>query len=338
MKATRALLIAVSVSLPQVLLGQTAITSLPFTITTSGSYNLTKNLTEPTGKSGITVSADNVTIDLNGFALIGDGTANVNAILVASRVRNLSIRNGTISNWGANGINAYATSGAVYENLRIIACYATGLAAGPSSYIKGCVVFYPNGIAGGIQTADGSTLVDCTCNFNSDDGFRLGPNCTIVNCTAEGNQGYGIITGTGAKVTNCTTGQNGSSGISVDLGSSVQGCVARGNTVNGIVCTNNCNLRGNTCDNNNASFSSTNNGGIYTTGTGNTIDSNSCTANGNGGGFVILGSHNLVTRNSGTAGSGYNYQIAPANAYGPVIDMSAGGPISNTNPWTNWIH
>jgi hypothetical protein len=48
---------------------RTAISSLPFTITNSGSYYLAASLSGSSGQSGITVQADNVTLDLNGFAL-----------------------------------------------------------------------------------------------------------------------------------------------------------------------------------------------------------------------------------------------------------------------------
>src|SRR3954469_21762838 len=50
---------------------RTPISSLPLVITNSGSYYLTANLTGIVGTNGITITADNVTIDLNGFALNG---------------------------------------------------------------------------------------------------------------------------------------------------------------------------------------------------------------------------------------------------------------------------
>ena len=53
------------------------ISSLPFSITGPGSYYLTTNLTGAAGQNGIVVQADNVTLDLNGFALIGaSGSSN----------------------------------------------------------------------------------------------------------------------------------------------------------------------------------------------------------------------------------------------------------------------
>src|SRR4051794_15270642 len=50
---------------------RTIIPSLPYVITNAGSYYLATNLTGSAGTNGITVIADNVSIDLNGFSLIG---------------------------------------------------------------------------------------------------------------------------------------------------------------------------------------------------------------------------------------------------------------------------
>src|SRR2546430_3180703 len=51
--------------------GKTVITSLPFTISQEGSYVLNGNLTGVANQNGVTVAASNVTIDLQGFELIG---------------------------------------------------------------------------------------------------------------------------------------------------------------------------------------------------------------------------------------------------------------------------
>src|SRR5438045_619867 len=44
-----------------------------FIINTAGSYYLTGNLTGSPSKTGISITSDNVTIDLNGFALVRAG-------------------------------------------------------------------------------------------------------------------------------------------------------------------------------------------------------------------------------------------------------------------------
>jgi len=45
----------------------------PITISQSGSYRLTSNLTVPTGVEGIRITANGVSLDLNGFTIIGPG-------------------------------------------------------------------------------------------------------------------------------------------------------------------------------------------------------------------------------------------------------------------------
>ena len=48
----------------------------PYVITQSGSYRLSGNLTVPSGVDGIDINADNVTLDLNGFSIVGPVTCN----------------------------------------------------------------------------------------------------------------------------------------------------------------------------------------------------------------------------------------------------------------------
>jgi len=58
----------------QIKIGQTSSTTFPITISSSGSYVLTSNLNvSSTSANAITIDADNVTIDLNGHAIIGPG-------------------------------------------------------------------------------------------------------------------------------------------------------------------------------------------------------------------------------------------------------------------------
>jgi hypothetical protein len=48
------------------------ISSLPFQITEPGSYYLTRDLTGNPGGVGVSIFVDNATLDLNGYALLGD--------------------------------------------------------------------------------------------------------------------------------------------------------------------------------------------------------------------------------------------------------------------------
>jgi hypothetical protein len=75
----------------------------PHDITAPGSYRLTGNLTVTQADAqAILVDANDVTIDLNGFTIRGPASGNGDGIFSAG-VR-LTVRNGTIVNFGRHGI------------------------------------------------------------------------------------------------------------------------------------------------------------------------------------------------------------------------------------------
>src|SRR5207247_5018841 len=86
--------------------GKNVITSLPFTISQPGSYVLNGNLTGVSGQNGINVTANNVTIDLQGFELVGVPGSFNGIAHTSGSVSGLTVRNGTIRNWGQLGISA----------------------------------------------------------------------------------------------------------------------------------------------------------------------------------------------------------------------------------------
>ncbi|MHC4808637.1 MAG: hypothetical protein ACYTBX_20570, partial [Planctomycetota bacterium] len=83
------------------------IPNLPYTISESGSYCLTQNLIHTDeSTNAIEVNADNVTIDLCGYSIIGPTTTHnetCSGIYMDGR-KNVEIRNGTITNFPNNGI------------------------------------------------------------------------------------------------------------------------------------------------------------------------------------------------------------------------------------------
>ena len=74
-----------------------------------GSYYLTSNITGVPEKNGIEITAKDVTLDLSGFALIGVPNSLCSVWLelpdIDEDIRLLSIRNGTVRNWGGDGIH-----------------------------------------------------------------------------------------------------------------------------------------------------------------------------------------------------------------------------------------
>jgi hypothetical protein len=89
----------------------------PLTICKSGSYKLTGNLTVPNANTtAIEITVSHVTIDLNGFAILGptDCTGGLspclnegagNGITTTGAQFNITIRNGTIQGMGNDGIH-----------------------------------------------------------------------------------------------------------------------------------------------------------------------------------------------------------------------------------------
>lgn len=102
---------------------RTPITSLPFTITTPGSYYLTGNLS--TASDGILVSASDVTIDLMGFVITGPGPGSNSGIELDSfNHENLTVRNGTVRSFEngviANEAEENARGGVTVEGVRVL--------------------------------------------------------------------------------------------------------------------------------------------------------------------------------------------------------------------------
>src|SRR5262245_21934635 len=69
----------------------------PSILTDPGSYYLTTNLVGVANNYGIAILADNVTLDLNGFAVIGVNNAFTGIGIFGQK--NVCVRNGTVRGW-----------------------------------------------------------------------------------------------------------------------------------------------------------------------------------------------------------------------------------------------
>ena len=127
---------------------RTSISSAPYTITNSGSYYLTTNLTVPSG-NGITIAIGigNVTLDLNGFSIVSTGSpANGSGIALGSGCRNITILNGNIGNNNrgfANGIidtSLNLNSQSVRVSGILVNVMTNGIVLGQNSQVESCIV------------------------------------------------------------------------------------------------------------------------------------------------------------------------------------------------------
>lgn len=217
-----------------------------YKITQPGSYYLTGNISVPTAVTGIGILASGVTIDLNGFELIGSNSGlakGITFINAANGLKNIVIRNGSIRNFGGDGIDL---SDQTYLNCRVCDIVSAsnggaGIRTGRGSAVIRCSAASNLGSGpfdAGIAVSDGSTVNDCTANSNAGSGISAGNHCLIANCATKSNSVFGITTFAGCTLSDCTASQNGAGinggGVQVSANCTVRNCIALQNIGNGI--------------------------------------------------------------------------------------------------------
>lgn len=211
---------------------RTPISSLPITISASGSYYVTTNLSASTAVDGITITANNVSIDLNGFVLTGFGGAN-SAVTASSTLFNLAIRNGTIQNWGT-GVNLPGADNSLFENLQLYGNTAgAGLIVADNCKVLDCVA---SGNFSGIIIHDGGIVKDCIASSSSSNGITAGSGAALSGCVARSNAAWGIIASNNCAIHDSVASYNSLSQVIPSYGgilaadnSSVIGCCANNN-------------------------------------------------------------------------------------------------------------
>jgi hypothetical protein len=202
-----------------------------FIISTSGSYYLQGERLCST--IGIRVDVNNVTIDLCGYSLVGNGS--YTGISIMGR-NNVEIRNGTIRNF-AVGIEEPYTAGTSHRiiDIRAIANARAGIyLSGSNNQVRGCSIsgngFSPAGNpVYGIFPGTNSTVAGNNISNNGKSAsvyvysVFCGSNCTITNNTITDNgissssNVYGLLCDSGCTVVGNTICNNGTSGTSPNI-------------------------------------------------------------------------------------------------------------------------
>jgi parallel beta-helix repeat protein len=222
-----------------------------FRITQPGSYYLTGNVQVFNIQHGIQIDLVTdglVTIDLNGFSLIGsEGTLNGIDVDAPFQPR-VIIRNGFVTSFEGNGIDLTGSESATIENVEssrnsgrgfvigvgtLSRCKAQfnsagGFKVGATSALSHCEAITTGPI--GIETSDNCRLAECTANGSSGNGIDCGGKCVLTNCVATNSGGYGIETNQGCTFTGCTASDNAEAGISGNQACTFVGCVSYSNT------------------------------------------------------------------------------------------------------------
>ena len=290
----------------------------------SGSYYLTGDLTGTAEYHGIKIIADDVTLDLGGFTLSGiEGSRT--GILLQQNLRNVTIRNGVVADWGEEGvgiIDGVDTINPLITDL-VVARNQLGIALrGQQIAIRDCRV--SENELDGIVISNG-TVDGCTVTANGRVGIEA-VDAILRNCRSRANlRGFDVEACT---VVSCVADANGGNGFEVQT-SVIRDCVTAGNNGVGIRVSARCQVVGNECRFNGDV-------GILVVGRHNRIDGNSVL--GNGTGIGVVDRRNLILRNTSTENNGDAYNIGDGNAFGPIVE--ARGDLSTIedagHPWANF--
>jgi hypothetical protein len=188
----------------------------PLSLSAGGSYVLTSNLTVPDANtSGIEITANDVTIDFNGFTLAGPAT-----VPIATHVCTLpGAGSGVVKPAPASG------SGLTLKNGHIRGMGAYGVAVDAAlARIDGMVI--ERNCASGLLLGLGAIVTDTQVRANASIGIEVGSGSRITECVVDNNGGDGIKGGGSAIVTGSLITTNVGSGIA-------NAAVATGNSVVG---------------------------------------------------------------------------------------------------------
>lgn len=179
------------------------------TIATPGSYVLVSDVTfTPTASACLTITADDVAIDLNGHTITGPGGANGLSAGIHANANNTTIRNGTIRSFGNAGIRntIAARNGLIVENVNIRDMNSAGVTANLTSglTLRRCQFSSVPKSSGTVVSAAAASLIE-DCKF---EGLTTLTGSTTIISASSGSvirnnsmSGY-TVTGGGVRAIN----------------------------------------------------------------------------------------------------------------------------------------
>lgn len=190
----------------------------PITLTARGSYRLTSDLVIAiSGTDGIKVGADDVTLDFNGFTLVGPGFVPITTHVCSSPAGGL----------GISPIDPAAPAALVVQNGRIRGMFAGIFFSAANAHVERMIV--ERNCIYGIYLGTAAFVVDTQVRANGSEGLTLGTGGRVRDSIADNNGGSGMILGTGGVVTGSIASTNLGDGIQF----SGTGGVASGNSLVG---------------------------------------------------------------------------------------------------------
>ncbi len=236
----------------------------PVTLDSRGSYRLSSNLTRPDNGNAISISADDVSLDLGGFTIAGpvtcsgapvtscSATLGSSGILGSTRL-NVSVRNGTVRGFSGHGVSL--GSYARIESVQAIGNGNNGILVGAGSIVRSSLG--RGNYVDGIGATEGAVISGSVALDNGDDGIVGGAGAQLRGNASRNNGGDGYVSGTGSLLEDNSARDNGDDGIEVGAAAAVLRNTALNNADYGVLAgasgTSMLFLAGNVASGNNAS-------------------------------------------------------------------------------------
>jgi hypothetical protein len=183
-----------------------------YIITQPGSYYLTENLAGEVGKAGILLMNHNITIDLNGYTMLGTNGASTAIDIFFNSLKNIVVRNGTITNWDGDGVDLGGANslGSLVEDVFVSDVDLSGIKSAVNGIIRNCHVSNTGG--SGFVTNDRTSAVGCVAE-NTANGFIVGEQAAVESCISRTSSNVGFQIDARATVTACSAYSGGSAGF-----------------------------------------------------------------------------------------------------------------------------
>lgn len=305
-------------------------------ISQPGSYYLTGNIQGIAGRNGVEIRADNVSLDLGGFSMVG-----VSGALAAIRIdnggpmRQVHVANGSLRLWPGGGAIAPQGFNSSLRFIHVFQCNNDPLHLRHDSVIADCVATSCNGP---IFVGDRGNIARCVSNGNDPGGFFLIRDGLIVDSEVVGANGAGYIIQEGGHIARCTA-RFCSTGYHLNAGAALLECSGL-NCGIGVLPTNgNCRIQ-------DCHFAFCSEAGVdvvdsFNNG-GTVVDGVSAVRSGIGIRVRAGTTGNFIRRCVARGNTGGNYSISPGNSHGPIVNVAGLGDISSVpnanHPWANFIY
>lgn len=166
------------------------------TISAQGSYIMTRsiNATVPAGDC-LLITADFVTIDMNGFIIAGPGFSGGiptgHGITTDQSVSNTTVRNGTVI--GFNYGVFLSGGGSIVEGVRVVDSEFGGISVAHGAYVAGNIVTGGKSFSlPGISFTQGSTVLNNVARGNAHIGISGNCPSTVIGNAATDNGGTNL--------------------------------------------------------------------------------------------------------------------------------------------------